>query len=279
MGGFSADWLALREPADEAARDESVAVAVTDSIGSAEAAAPMVVDLGAGTGANRRYLSRRLPAAWPWRLVDSDRRLLALAAASVRPGERVELVEADLAAADLTRVVAGSALVTASALLDLVSDEWLADLAAACAAARASVLFALTYDGRVEIAPAEDEDQEIVALVNAHQHTDKGFGPALGPDAAGRAADHFAAHGYRIVRARSDWRLGPDTRDLQRALIAGWADAAAELRPDRAAIIAAWRDRRLAHVDAGRSRIVVGHEDVGGIWERRTENGRTKNSR
>jgi hypothetical protein len=32
--------------------------------------------------------------------------------------------------------------------------------------------------------------------------------------------------------------------------------------PESAKVIAAWKERRLAHVDAGRSRIVVSHFDI-----------------
>src|SRR5260221_693568 len=97
----------------------------------------------------------------------------------------------------------GRALVTASALLDLVSEEWMGPLAARCAAAGASVLFALTYDGRIVCTPEDPEDAAIVALVNEHQRTDKGFGPALGPAATDAAERVFAQAGYRVQRARS----------------------------------------------------------------------------
>ena len=80
----------------------------------------------------------------------------------------------------------GRALVTASALLDLVSEEWLRSLAARCRESGAALLFALSYDGRIQCSPDEPEDAAIRELVNQHQRTDKGFGRALG---SGRAAD------------------------------------------------------------------------------------------
>src|SRR4029078_10130503 len=79
-------------------------------------------------------------------------------------------------------------LVTASALLDLVSKTWLERLAAETVARSISVYATLSYDGRVELAPLDPFDASIVAAVNAHQRTDKGFGTALGPAAGGRAA-------------------------------------------------------------------------------------------
>jgi hypothetical protein len=53
-------------------------------------------------------------------------------------------------------------------------------------------------------------------------------------------------------------------------LIDGWAQAAIEMAPDRSATIARWRERRLAHVDARHSRIVVGHDDLA-AWLPRSE--------
>ena len=79
----------------------------------------------------------------------------------------------------------------------------------------------------------------------------------------------FAASGYHVQRERSDWILDPDARDLQHQLIEGWASAAAEVAPDQLEMIASWTTRRLAHVEAGRSRIVVGHQDLI-AWPRAT---------
>src|SRR5690606_21132607 len=105
-------------------------------------------------------------------------------------------------------------LVTASALLDLVSAAWLDALAARCADAETLVLFALTYDGRMQLEPREPDDAQVRELVNRHQRTDKGFGPALGPSAFAAALDAFAHHGYALRFEPSDWRLGPDDAAL-----------------------------------------------------------------
>ncbi len=252
MSGFSAEWLALREPADTAARSAALAKFLSRS-GS-------ILDLGAGTGSNFRYLSPRLPPSQHWTLVDNDTALLSRAPADVETRH-----------ADLNEIIGDEGLfrdcdvVTASALLDLVSEQWLAKLVARCEAAGAAVLFALSYDGRITCSPEEPEDEQIRQLVNAHQKTDKGFGPALGPDAARKVVALLTAAGYTTRQEQSDWKLTTDMRQLQRELVNGWTAAAAEMAPQQAATIAAWQARRAAHIDAGRSRIVVGHLDVAGI--------------
>ena len=73
MGGFSADWLALREPADARARSAALTSAIADRLEAA--ASPHVLDLAAGTGANARYLDGFLRGdrrSRRWLLVDND---------------------------------------------------------------------------------------------------------------------------------------------------------------------------------------------------------------
>ena len=89
----------------------------------------------------------------------------------------------------------------------------------------------------------------------------------MGPEASAVAARCFEAAGYAVERARSDWRLTPDARELQTQLIHGWADAAGEMTPHQLPMIRSWLARRLAHIDAGRSHITVGHDDLAGWLE------------
>ena len=262
MAGFSAEWLALREPVDHAARSLDLARALLATLPGDR---PLrVLDLGAGSGSNLRYLLDAGTRRADFLLIDHDPALLAL----VPKAPWIETRCMDLATLADPTIFDGREVVTASALLDLVSDQWLQALAALCAARGAAVLFALTYDGLIGCSPEDPDDGLIVALVNEHQRTDKGFGPALGPDAPGAAARCFEQFGYKVQRARSDWRLAPDRRALQQLLIEGWAQAATEIAPARARVIDGWRDRRLAHVAAGWSEIVVGHEDFAAFRSR-----------
>jgi SAM-dependent methyltransferase len=261
MAGFSADWLTLREPEDVRVRSTALVSMIAERLPSE----PLrVLDLGAGTGANRRFLDKHFPGA-QWLLVDNDRELLARAAALAGQGQRFEIrvvnLATGLASPDL---FADRDLVTASALLDLVSEDWLLALAGRCRDAKAAVVFALTYNGEMQCEPVEPEDEVVRELVNIHQQTDKGFGPALGPGAAEAAARVFDETGYEVWRAVSDWELGPDSALLQVQLIEGWTEAAEAIDPERAALLRDWKARRLAHVAAGRSHVVVGHEDMAG---------------
>jgi len=272
MSDFTDDWLSLREAADARARAstglDALLVKALDAAPGKDGDEPLaVVDLGAGQGNNLRYLAPRLDRglarAQHWTLVDSDGGLLAAAAAPDVDGLRLATQRCDLAADLAAAPLAGADLVTASALFDLVSAAWTQRFAEACAAARVPVgLFALSVDGRLDWTPEAPEDSEVGALFLQHMQGDKGFGPALGSDAPSALAEAFEAVGYRVERRDSAWRLDAGDADLQRALVAGYREAAQERAPARAADIDAWAEQRLHHIGAGLSAHTVGHEDV-----------------
>jgi hypothetical protein len=167
---------------------------------------------------------------------------------------------ADLATAPLPDLFAGADGITASALLDLVSADWLERLAAALGGRPG--LFALSYDGRLAFDPPDPLDDAVHALFDAHQRGDKGLGPALGPDAADVAERVLTGYGFAVRRGDTPWRLGPGDAAIAGELVEGFAAAASEQAPERAAELAAWRMRRLAAVEGGDVRLTVGHADL-----------------
>ena len=259
MSGFSAEWLELREPYDQRARNTLVLDAVLDLLAGHPSVA--IADLACGTGSTFRALSPRIKARQNWRLVDNDLSLLARVPPS-SPGIDVTAAPVDLNR-DLEAAFDGPAdLITTSALLDLVSADWLNRLAIEAAARRLPVYAALSYDGRAELVPTDPLDQRIVDAVNRHQRTDKGFGPALGPSAAQAAIAAFERVGYVVTYGFSDWEFEPQDRDIQTEILSGWAAAAHEIRDPPAQEIIDWLKRRREVIAAGHSSIRVGHVDL-----------------
>jgi hypothetical protein len=260
MSGFSADWLTLREPYDLCARNPGVLDAVATFL---KPRSPVrVTDLACGTGSNLRALAPRLPARQDWKLVDNDQDLLTRATATPpAKGVSVAAIPLDLNR-DLDAALDGEIdLVTTSALLDLVSEPWLDRLAAKLAARAIPLYAALSYDGRTAFTPSDPFDAAIATEVNAHQRTDKGFGPALGPAAAAFAIARFEALGYSVVHGPSDWAMGPHDAEMQTEILQGWASAAHDMGTLSSADIAAWLTRRRAAIAAGASSLRVGHVD------------------
>jgi SAM-dependent methyltransferase len=261
MTGFSADWLALREPYDAEACDAAVRDAALAAIAGLDPVA--IVDLACGTGSGLRALAPLAPARQNWRLVDNDLSLLARASALGRPPQVTVVAKPVDLARDLELALEGPLdLIATSALLDLVSAEWLDRLIVEAGARRLPIYAALTYDGRTTIEPGGSFDSEILAGFNRHQHTDKGFGPALGPTAAAQAVERLRHFGYSLAQAPSDWVFGPADREIQDALFAAWAELALLTTTMTADEVARWLAQRRDHLAQGRSRLRIGHVDI-----------------
>jgi hypothetical protein len=260
MSGFSADWLDLRERYDLLSRNPMVLDAVAAHLEPSFSV--QIVDLACGTGSTARALGPHLPVRQNWSLIDNDLGLLARAKATpVARDTAINVIPLDLNR-DLEAALDGAVdLVATSALLDLVSESWLDRLVVEIVARSIPIYAALSYDGRTKLTPPDPFDAAIAAAVNAHQRTDKGFGPALGPTAAVFAIARFEALGYSVVQGTSDWLMGPDDFEIQTEILAGWAHAAHEIGALSRAETAAWLTRRRDCVAAGRFSLSVGHVD------------------
>ena len=249
----SPEWLRLREPADAAARSAELAERLRLQL--AAAGRLVIHDLGGGSGAMGRWLAPRLPGPQHWVVHDRDEDLLELAVAQPPAAATVEGRRSDITL--LTRdALAGASLVTASALLDLLTAEELARMLAACAGC--PMLLALTVAGRVTLTPAEPLDAPMNAAFNAHQRRDG----KLGPGAVAAAVGALRGTGAEVVVRPSPWQLDAGRTDLTAEWLDGWVAAVCEQEPALAAEAGAYRDRRLAQASAGQLEVTVGHADL-----------------
>ena len=252
-----ADWLALREPADAAARSPELVQKVRDKL--ADQPKAVIHDLGSGTGSMGRWLAPQLPAAQHWILYDRDPDLLERAAGGIRGS--VETRQCDI-----TRLteddLGGASLITASALLDMFTADELDRFVAACAGAGCPTLLTISVIGLVELTPSDPLDAEFAEAFNAHQRRSVDGGALLGPDAVDAAVEAFGRRGSSVLVRSSPWRLGPEQADLTAEWFSGWVAAACEQRPELAGPAAAYASRRLADAAAGRLGVVVHHTDL-----------------
>jgi hypothetical protein len=254
-GEFSSAWLALREPADAAAR----AAGLVDAVRATLRPRLVIRDLGCGTGSLGRWLAPLLPGPQHWILHDRDPLLLDQAAASLPAGVTVETRPGDVTALTADDL-AGTSLVACSALLDLFTAAEVEALADACAKARCAALFTLSVVGQVTFDPPDPCDGEVAEAFNDHQRRRVGERRLLGPDAGDAAAAAFAARGATVTVAPSPWRLGPEHAALTAEWLRGWLAAAADQRPDLG--IGDYARERTAAADAGRLHATVGHVDL-----------------
>lgn len=282
MSRFSEHWLALREGADANARASALLPALRRWLRAqlpSNDTAINILDLGCGTGSNLRWLSPRLSGPQHWTLLDNDPQLLAQADLAlkhwaglpVQPGggkvlQLKNAASATLTRADLERQIPSLDkfhLLSASALLDLISLHWLSTLVEQAAQHGTGLLFALNYDGRMRFTPAHPVDTMIRDALNRDQLTDKGFGPALGPDCVAALHGACLTHGYQLVQWRSDWQLGADERAMHLQLIDDLASIAERQLGSTSVDVDAiqtWRRWRQARIND--STLRIGHVDA-----------------
>lgn len=262
---YAPEWLQLREPADALARAQDLLDPLRIRLANLPNRADgfVIHDIGCGTGSMGRWLAPCLDGAQHWVLHDRDPYLLHFAAAasprSAADGSRVSVETRRGDVARLTAdVLSGASLVTASALLDVLTREDVVALAVACAGAGCPALLTLSVAGRVELTAPHPLDQEITEAFNAHQKR----GGLLGPDAATVAAEVFSEHGATVRLAPSSWWLGPEHAELTAQWLRGWVGAAVEERPELAEPAARYLTERLEACAAGDLRVVVHHTDL-----------------
>ena len=271
---FSPEWLALREPVDHRSIDATLRAQVAAHLSGAS---PVnIMDMGCGSGSNLRALADHLGPAQSWTLVDWDENLLAHArdalaqwgeapyeddgALVIHRGKK--RIEVFFERVDLARHVAHALerpldLVTAAAFFDLVSEDWMDGFAAALSARSTPLYTTLTYNGVEKWSPPHKADEAMLQAFHAHQHGDKGFGPAAGPGAADALARALARQGYRVAQAPSPWLLdGADAR-LVRELAEGASNAVRETGLVAGADVDAWLDARQQA-----SACEIGHADI-----------------
>jgi SAM-dependent methyltransferase len=293
MSGFSAEWLALREPADHRARNQELLKLVKEyfEVKTCTADHPLrILDLGCGSGSNLRGLSEALPNHQHWTLIDYDVLLLQTAreqlmkwadeclddncqqataknlchpcpSLSLKHQHKqitVDFVQIDLAR-DIEKVLAMPAdLVSAAAFFDLVSAQWIERF---CNALVVPLYTVLTYDGEESWNPVGPDDQEVLKAFHGHQASDKGFGIAAGPAATLILEKALARASFATTVRASPWLLTQKLdQQLMRSLAQGSAQAVSETKQISPDYLKAWLN---LHEQA--SSCVIGHQD---LWAR-----------
>lgn len=286
MTGFSAQWLALREPADHRARDrllQAKVVAYLEGLADQRTTALRLVDLGSGSGSNLRALAPQLPTTQHWTLVDYDPALLAAArttlidwadevvvaqssaiASNSTPIDSLSItrqgkhITVDFRCEDLSKNIEAvlsepADLITAAAFFDLVAEDWLKRF---CQALSVPLYTVLTYNGIEKWSPEDPSDAAVLKAFHHHQQTDKGFGVAAGPSAAGVMQGLLEQRHFEVQCASSPWILNDQDRALIEQLAIGSAAAVMETGLIEAETINAWSLKRrqaqtceIGHID------------------------------
>ena len=288
MSGFSAEWLALREPVDHRSRNLALQAQVIQFLGQIKAIDSgyiHITDLGSGTGSNLRALAPYLGLKQLWTLVDYDADLLRSARASlIAWADNVVNVnegESEFTASDLihpltitknsntiaiefkcanlvhdyqTILDKPADLITSAAFFDLVAESWLTEF---CAALTKPLYTVLTYDGKETWGPPNALDADVLRAFHAHQSTDKGFGAAVGPSGGEQLQSLLLRQGFTTVCAPSPWVMDHHDRALIEQLAIGTARAVREIGTLPNAAVNHWE-----HTRRNAMQCEIGHVDL-----------------
>jgi hypothetical protein len=260
----SSDWLALREQEDARARSRRLALAAARRL---EPGPIVIHDLGSGTGSMMRWLAPLLPGPQTWVLHDWNTSLVDHASNGVTPLDRerrpvsVRTRHQELALLDPDDLE-GASLVTASALIDVLTSEELRTVARACVAIGCPVLLSLNVIGDVLLDPRDPRDDAFAAAFNAHQQRLVGGRRLVGPSGVAVAERLFLDAGWSVRTASTSWRLDDRNPRLLEEWFDGWLDAALEQCPDLEVEGAEYRALRSAQARHETLSAVVVHTDL-----------------
>lgn len=258
------DWLSLRRPADEAAREATrpVIAALSAHLSSQLAAgqAAHIIDLGAGTGANLAFLAPRLAVPQRWTLIDRDEDLLGEVPQIVSCDQVLEVRRLALDLTELQDILGEDppTLITCTAVLDVLTERQVHSLATLVATRGLAVLFSLSVTGEVRMDPPLELDARIAGAFNAHQRRSG----LAGPRAIALAAHALSSHGLDVTVTDTPWMLGSDSHALIARYLTDRVAAAAEHDPSLHPATDHWLETRFSQLEQGGLSVEVGHQDL-----------------
>jgi hypothetical protein len=259
------DWLAARVAADNDARAATLSTLLPQLINyliDTDAPDPTVhiIDLGAGTGANQRWLAPRLPIPQRWLHLDHNP---IISRAEPLPAETV-IIDAGVEALDqlLASSHARRQLVTCSALLDVLTTEQIKAVCQTVIDNRVPAFFSLTVTGELTMSPTDPHDRLLLSAFNDHQRR----AGRVGPDASALTVDLLCAAEFALTTQQTPWRLTTDRGPafLDQVLEERLAAAVVQ-EPALAATAASWLELRRTQLAAGLLRVELDHCDVLGL--------------
>jgi hypothetical protein len=258
-------WLAARVAADNAARAATVTTLLPDLINylidpDVPDRTVEIIDLGAGTGANQRWLAPRLPILQRWLHLDHNP---MISRTEPLPAETV-IIDASVEALDelLASSHAQRQLVTCSALLDVLTTDQIKAVCTAVVDNQVPAFFSLTVTGELTISPTHPHDQFLLSAFNDHQRR----AGRAGPDASALTVDLLRAADFAVTTQQTPWHLTADSASaFVDQMLAERLSAAVAQDPALDVTATDWLELRRAQLAAGVLRIDLDHCDILGL--------------
>lgn len=230
------EWLNLRYDADCQSRNQRVQEQV---LGQLKEDTIRILDIGAGTGSNIRYLLTKLTnPKQQWILLDQEEDLLqnvkhhlAILADLQHQSDAkfafhyegreisVEFLVGDLFSSKVEAYMKSSDLIVANAFFDLLSKSQLSSFMSMLKANEQLLLATINYTGTTFSVHHSKQDDIWIERYHQHMKRPSLSGSSTGPDCINEMTRIIQDHGLRYVAGPSDWVL-----DLKEPLIQGIFD-------------------------------------------------------
>ena len=252
----------MRAAADSSARAATVGTLLPELINYLIDAGGLggvleIIDLGAGTGANQRWLAPRLPFQQRWIHLDHD----PVISRSLPLPDDTMIIDGSVEA--LGRLLAGGngdhRLVACSALLDVLTMGQLDAVCQSLIENQVPAFFSLSVTGTLSISPLDPHDQRLLDAFNDHQRR----AGQPGPEAVTLAVDALCAADFTVHTEETPWQLTAASESMfVEQLLQERLDAAVAQDSSLAAVAKAWFELRRVQLRLGVLKIEVGHRDI-----------------
>ncbi len=256
--------MAARVAADGKAREATVSTLLpmlTEDVRPGQDTDVRMIDIGAGSGANQRWLAPRLPFRQHWVHLDHDPAILTHTH-GVAPTEFVVGGIGALGALldhHRERGTAQPDVITCAAVLDVLTRSDLALLCDLISSSKVPALLSLSVTGELAVEPPDGADAALLEAFNDHQRRDG----RAGPDAPDLVGAQCGGAGARVESVSTPWVLdGTSDRAFVARFLQERIDASLEQEPTLRTVGEEWLRRRLAALVDLDLRITVGHRDL-----------------
>ena len=275
------DWLAERYHFDAAARHAHLEAEFLRTLPPKDTI--MLVDAGAGTGANCRYLMQKITANQEWILIEQNPEFSEESLRSLRghgselgyetslenniltltsPAKkvRVKAVQGSLLEIDELADLAATDAVVANAVFDLFTAEDFETFVGKISPHQLLFYATMNYEN-MHFLPTHPQDEKMICLYHEHMLRPQAAGTALGPGCVVQMTDTLQQHRYKVTAGNSLWHIHSKHKKMMQYLLNFMASAIAELPLSLkdTLLLGPWQKQK---EEASALHLIIEHQDI-----------------